>query len=196
MLSDQKFSHLEGTMATKRDVSAGFKKALLERTAGTGTMEEMMVEQAAVIAATSFLTFAYRHSGIGAPCRDLEGIGGAERIFEYAEVATSGDRLALNAMIAILHARDRDVAHNLDALHVLCETCKIFLDKSTAKVQPSSARLKALRLEQIMTTLPAYCNAGCILWLRKRAHAQAAGKTVVRTTSPNWVVVVDLYAFQ
>ena len=83
-------------MATKRAVSAGFKKALLERTAVTGTMEEMMVEQAAVIAATPFLTFACRHSGTGAPCPDLEGIGGAERIFEEAEAATSGDRPALS----------------------------------------------------------------------------------------------------
>ena len=66
-------------MATKRDVSAGFKKALLERTAGTGTMEEVIVEQAAIIAATPFSTFAYRHSGTGAHCPDLKGIGGAER---------------------------------------------------------------------------------------------------------------------
>ena len=103
-------------MATKRDVSSGFKKALLERTAGTGTMEEMMVEQAAVIAATSFSTFAYRHSGTGALCPDLEGIGGAERIFDEAEAATSGDRPALSEMIAILRAGDRVVVHSINGL--------------------------------------------------------------------------------
>ena len=64
----------------------------------------MMVEQAAVIAATPFSTFAYRHSGTGAPCPDLEGIGGAERIFEEAEAATSRDRLALSEIMAILRA--------------------------------------------------------------------------------------------
>jgi len=40
-------------MATKYEVSRGLKKALMERTSGTGTMEEMMAEETAVIASTS-----------------------------------------------------------------------------------------------------------------------------------------------
>ena len=148
-------------MATKRDVSDGFEKALLERTAGTSTMEEMMVEQAAVIAATPFSAFAYRHSVTGAPCPDLEGIGGAERIFEKAKTATSGDRLALSEMIFTLRVEDRVVVHSITGLARDIQPSQDIVGQINTKV----ARLKALRLNQIMTTLPAYCNAGCILRL-------------------------------
>ena len=50
-------------MATAREVSIGLKKALTERTAGTGTMEEMMAGDRAVLAPTPAAIFGYSCAG-------------------------------------------------------------------------------------------------------------------------------------
>ena len=59
-------------MATKHEVSRGLKKALMERTSGTGTMEEMMAEETAVIASTSNAIFAYYQRDAADKLSDLK----------------------------------------------------------------------------------------------------------------------------
>ena len=68
-------------MATKHEVSKGFKKALTEKTSGTGTMEEMMAGEAAVIASTSHTVFVYWQCGAADNSPDFNGDSGAERVF-------------------------------------------------------------------------------------------------------------------
>ncbi|MDB3911524.1 recombinase family protein [Paracoccaceae bacterium] len=107
-------SHSEGKMATKHEVSKGFKKALTERTSGTGTMEEMMAGEAAVIASTPHTVFVYWQCGAADNSPDFNGDSGAERVFHETEAC--GSRPVLGEMIAILRAGDRVVVHSIDGL--------------------------------------------------------------------------------
>ena len=97
-------------MATKHEVSKGFKKALTERTSGTGTMEEMMAGEAAVIASTPHTVFVYWQCGAADNSPDFNGDSGAERVFHETEAC--GSRPVLGEMIAILRAGDRVVVHS------------------------------------------------------------------------------------
>jgi hypothetical protein len=101
-------------MATKHEVSKGFKKALTERTSGTGTMEEMMAGEAAVIASTPHTVFVYWQCGAADNSPDFNGDSGAERVFHETEAC--GSRPVLGEMIAILRAGDRVVVHSIDGL--------------------------------------------------------------------------------
>ena len=101
-------------MATKHEVSRGLKKALMERTSGTGTMEEMMAEETAVIASTSNAIFAYYQWDATDKLSDLKDYHGADRVFHETEAC--GSRPVLGEMIAILRAGDRVVVHSIDGL--------------------------------------------------------------------------------
>ena len=79
-------------MATKHEVSRGLKKALMERTSGTGTMEEMMAEETAVIASTSNAIFAYYQWDAADKLSDLRDYHGADRVFHETESGASGSR--------------------------------------------------------------------------------------------------------
>ena len=88
-------------MATKHEVSRGLKKALIERTSGTGTMEEMMAEETAVIASTSNAIFADYQWDAAEKLSDLWDYYGADRVFHETESGASGSRPALGEMIAL-----------------------------------------------------------------------------------------------
>jgi DNA invertase Pin-like site-specific DNA recombinase len=103
-------------MATKHEVSRGLKKALMERTSGTGTMEEMMAGEAAVIASTSNAIFAYYQRDAAEKLSDLKDYLGADRVFHETESGASGSRPALGEMIATLSAGDRVLVHSIDGL--------------------------------------------------------------------------------
>ena len=103
-------------MATKHKVSRGLKKALMERTSGTGTMEEMMAEETAVIASTSNAIFAYYQWDATDKLSDLKDYHGADRVFHETESGASGSRPALGEMIATLSAGDRVLVYSIDGL--------------------------------------------------------------------------------
>lgn len=103
-------------MATKHEVSRGLKKALMERTSGTGTMEEMMAEETAVIASTSNAIFAYYQRDAADKLSDLKDYHGADRVFHETESGASGSRPALGEMIATLSAGDRVLVYSIDGL--------------------------------------------------------------------------------
>ena len=103
-------------MATKHEVSRGLKKALMERTSGTGTMEEMMAEETAVIASTSNAIFAYYQRDAAEKLSDLKDYLGADRVFHETESGASGSRPALGEMIATLSAGDRVLVYSIDGL--------------------------------------------------------------------------------
>jgi hypothetical protein len=93
-------------MATAREVSIGFKKALTERTAGTGTMEEMMAGDRAVLAPTPAAIFGYSCAWPRSQSSDFGPGVTTDQMFQDTQNDTSGERPALGQMIAKLKAGD------------------------------------------------------------------------------------------
>ena len=88
----------------------------MERTSGTGMMEEMMVGETAVIASTSNAIFAYYQREAAYKLSDLKDYHGADRVFHETESGASGSRPALGEMIATLSAGDRVLVYSIDGL--------------------------------------------------------------------------------
>ena len=103
-------------MVKAHEVSIGFKKALLERTSGTGTMEEMMAGEAAVIAKSSKAIVGYRRVSSFDQALDRQELEGAERIFEEKESGAKRDRPALLEMIDYIRDGDTVIVHSIDRL--------------------------------------------------------------------------------
>ena len=108
----QRYSALESTrqtgikMATAREVSFGLKKALTERTAGTGTMEEMMAGDLAVLAPTPAAIFGYSCAGPRSQSSDCGPGVTTRQMLQDTQNDTSGELPALDQMIAKLKAGD------------------------------------------------------------------------------------------
>ena len=103
-------------MVKAHEVSIGFKKALMERTSGIGTMEEMMAGEAAVIAKSSKTIVGYRRVSSFDQALDRQELEGAERIFEEKESGAKRDRPALLEMIDYIRDGDTVIVHSIDRL--------------------------------------------------------------------------------
>ena len=103
-------------MVKAHEVSIGFKKALMERTSGTGSMEEMMAGEAAVIAKSAKVIVGYRRVSSLDQALDREEFEGAERIFEEKESGAKRDRPALLEMIDYIRDGDTVIVHSIDRL--------------------------------------------------------------------------------
>ena len=103
-------------MVKAHEVSIGFKKALMERTSGTGTMEEMMAGEAAAIAKSSKAIVGYRRVSSLDQALDRQELEGAERIFEEKESGAKRDRPALLEMINYIRDGDTVIVHSIDRL--------------------------------------------------------------------------------
>ena len=103
-------------MVKAHGVSIGFKKALMERTSGTGTMEEMMADEAAVIAKSSKAVVGYRRVSSLDQALDRQELKGAERIFKEKESRAKRDRPALLEMINYIRDGDTVIVHSIDRL--------------------------------------------------------------------------------
>ena len=103
-------------MVKAHEISIGFKKVVMERTSGTGTMEEMIAGEAAVIAKSSKAIIGYRcviSLDQALDCQELES---AERIFEDKESGAKRDRPALSEMINYIKNGDTVIVHSIDRL--------------------------------------------------------------------------------
>ena len=103
-------------MVKALEISIGFKKVVMERTSGTGTMEEMIAGEAAVIAKSSKAIIGYRcviSLDQALDCQELES---AERIFEDKESGAKRDRPALSEMINYIRNGDTVIVHSIDRL--------------------------------------------------------------------------------
>ena len=103
-------------MVKAHEVSIGFKKALMERTSGTGTMEEMMAGEVAAIAKSSKTIVGYRRVSSLDQALDRQDLEGAERIFEEKESGAKRDRPALLEMINYIRDGDTVIVHSIDRL--------------------------------------------------------------------------------
>ena len=103
-------------MVKAHEVSIGFKKALMERTSGTGTMEEMMAGEVAAIAKSSKAIVGYRRVSSLDQALDRQELEGAERIFEEKESGAKRDRPALLEMINYIRDGDTVIVHSIDRL--------------------------------------------------------------------------------
>ena len=103
-------------MVKAHEVSRGFKKALMERTSGTGTMEEMMAGEVAAIAKSSKTIVGYRRVSSFDQALDRQELEGAERIFEEKESGAKRDRPALLEMINYIRDGDTVIVHSIDRL--------------------------------------------------------------------------------
>lgn len=103
-------------MVKAHEVSIGFKKALMERTSGTGTMEEMMAGEVAAIAKSSKAIVGYRRVSSFDQALDRQELEGAERIFEEKESGAKRDRPALLEMINYIRDGDIVIVHSIDRL--------------------------------------------------------------------------------
>ena len=103
-------------MVKAHEVSRGFKKALMERTSGTGTMEEMMAGEVAAIAKSSKAIVGYRRVSSFDQALDRQELEGAERIFEEKESGAKRDRPALLEMINYIRDGDTVIVHSIDRL--------------------------------------------------------------------------------
>ena len=88
----------------------------MERTSGTGTMEEMMAGEAAVIAKSSKTIVGYRRVSSFDQALDRQELEGAERIFEEKESGAKRDRPALLEMIDYIRDGDTVIVHSIDRL--------------------------------------------------------------------------------
>ena len=103
-------------MVKAHEVSIGFKKALMERTSGTGTMEEMMAGEVAAIAKSSKTIVGYRRVSSFDQALDRQELEGVERIFEEKESGAKRDRPALLEMINYIRDGDIVIVHSIDRL--------------------------------------------------------------------------------
>ena len=103
-------------MVKAHEVPIGFKKALMERTSGTGTMEEMMAGEVAAIAKSSKAIVGYRRVSSLDQALDRQDLEGAERIFEEKESGAKRDRPALLEMIDYIRDGDIVIVHSIDRL--------------------------------------------------------------------------------
>ena len=103
-------------MVKAHEVSIGFKKALMERTSGTGTMEEMMAGEVAATAKSSKAIVGYRRVSSFDQALDRQELEGAERIFEEKESGAKRDRPALLEMINYIRDGDTVIVHSIDRL--------------------------------------------------------------------------------
>ena len=103
-------------MVKAHEVSIGFKKAFMERTSGTGTMEEMMAGEVAAIAKSSKTIVGYRRVSSFDQALDRQELEGAERIFEEKESGAKRDRPALLEMINYIRDGDTVIVHSIDRL--------------------------------------------------------------------------------
>lgn len=103
-------------MVKAHEVSIGFKKALMERTSGTGTMEEMMAGEVAATAKSSKAIVGYRRVSSFDQALDRQELEGAERIFEEKESGAKRDRPALLEMINYIRDGDIVIVHSIDRL--------------------------------------------------------------------------------
>lgn len=88
----------------------------MEPTAGSSTMEEIMVQEATVITSTSGSTFAYGSGEPTKPFLDIVDKGRVDRIFQEAETDAGSDRPALRQMISLLRAEDLVVVCRFESL--------------------------------------------------------------------------------
>ena len=103
-------------MVKAHEISIGFKKVVMERTSGTGTMEEMIAGEAAVIAKSSKAIIGYRCVSSLDQALDCQELESAERIFEDKESGAKRDRPALSAMINYIRNGDTVIVHSIDRL--------------------------------------------------------------------------------
>jgi DNA invertase Pin-like site-specific DNA recombinase len=103
-------------MVKAHEISVGFKKAVMERTSGTGTMEEMMAGEAAVITKSSKAIVGYRRVSSLDRALARQELEGAERIFEEKESGAKRDRPALSEMINYIRDGDTVIVHSIDHL--------------------------------------------------------------------------------
>ena len=103
-------------MVKAHEISVGFKKAVMERTSGTGTMEEMMAGEAAVITKSSKAIVGYRLVSSLDRALARPELEGAERIFEEKESGAKRDRPALSEMINYIRDGDTVIVHSIDHL--------------------------------------------------------------------------------
>ena len=103
-------------MVKAHEISIGFKKVVMERTSGTGTMEEMIAGEAAVIAKSSKAIVGYRRVSSLDQALDRQELERAERIFEETESGAKRDRPALSEMINYIRDGDTVIVHSINRL--------------------------------------------------------------------------------
>ena len=103
-------------MVKAHEISIGFKKVVMEKTSGTGTMEEMIAGGAAVIAKSSKAIVGYRRVSSLDQALDRQELERAERIFEETESGAKRDRPALSEMINYIRDGDTVIVHSINRL--------------------------------------------------------------------------------